>query len=75
MAKGITRSFTAAELQALPLKPHADLTLLGKSLPALDIHNKTTGQAIYGIDFEGGGHGPCRADPAADALWLHGHGD
>ena len=50
VTQGVTRTFTAAELQALPLKPHADLTLLGKTLPALDIRAKTTGQAIYGID-------------------------
>lgn len=50
VADGITRSFTADELAALPLKPYADLKLLGKNLQALDIHNKTTGQAIYGID-------------------------
>lgn len=50
VAHGIKRRFTKAELGALPLKPHADLTLLGKKLDALDIHTKTTGQAIYGID-------------------------
>ncbi len=47
---GITRSFTADELKNLPLRPHSDLKLLGKTLQALDIRNKTTGQAIYGID-------------------------
>jgi isoquinoline 1-oxidoreductase beta subunit len=50
VSHGITRAFTADELQALPLKPHADLKLLGKPLQALDIRDKTTGQAIYGID-------------------------
>lgn len=50
VAQGITRSFTEAELKALPLKPHAELTLVGRDVTALDISGKTTGQAIYGID-------------------------
>lgn len=50
VAQGITRSFTEAELKALPLKPHAELTLVGRDVTALDIAGKTTGQAIYGID-------------------------
>lgn len=50
VAAGITRSFTPDELKTLPLKTHAELNLLGKDLRALDIHGKTTGQTIYGID-------------------------
>lgn len=50
VAQGITRSFTEDELKALPLKPHAELTLVGKDVTALDIADKTTGQAIFGID-------------------------
>ena len=50
VADGITRSFTEDELKALPLKPHSELTLLGKDLKALDIRGKTTGETIYGID-------------------------
>jgi len=50
VAAGIDRSFTDEELAALPLRPHADLKLLGRELKALDIANKTTGQTIYGID-------------------------
>jgi CO/xanthine dehydrogenase Mo-binding subunit len=55
VAKGITRSFTADELKALPLKPHDELKLLGKELQALDIRTKTTGQTIYGIDAKAEG--------------------
>ncbi|MGO4407578.1 molybdopterin cofactor-binding domain-containing protein [Bosea sp. RAF48] len=50
VALGISRSFTEAELKALPLKPHAELKLVGRDVTALDIAGKTTGQAIYGID-------------------------
>lgn len=59
VAQGITRSFTEAELKALPLKPHSELTLVGKDVTALDIAGKTTGQAIFGIDarVEGMVHG------------------
>jgi CO/xanthine dehydrogenase Mo-binding subunit len=47
---GLSRSFTADELKALPLKPHSDLRLVGKEVTALDIANKTNGAAIYGLD-------------------------
>ncbi|PZU90008.1 MAG: aldehyde dehydrogenase [Shinella sp.] len=50
VAQGITRSFTEDELKALPLKPHSELTMVGKDVTALDISGKTTGQAIFGID-------------------------
>lgn len=50
VSQGITRTFTEDELKALPLKAHDQLTLLGRNLQARDIHTKTTGQAIYGID-------------------------
>lgn len=50
VAAGLTRSFSEDELKALPLKPHAELTLVGKDVTALDIAGKTTGQAIFGID-------------------------
>jgi len=50
VAQGISQSFTADELKALPLKPHSELTLVGKDVTALDIAGKTTGQTIYGID-------------------------
>ncbi|MFW2589381.1 molybdopterin cofactor-binding domain-containing protein [Sagittula sp. SSi028] len=50
VAEGLERSFTEEELAALPLKPHADLRLVGQDVHALDIDTKTTGQAIYGLD-------------------------
>ncbi|MCB4770145.1 molybdopterin-dependent oxidoreductase [Ancylobacter sp. Lp-2] len=50
VAQGIERRFTEEELKALPLKPHAELTLVGREVTALDIAGKTTGQAIFGID-------------------------
>lgn len=50
VALGINRTFTADELKALPLKPHSELTLVGRDVMALDINGKTTGHAIFGID-------------------------
>ncbi|WP_298857744.1 molybdopterin cofactor-binding domain-containing protein [uncultured Sulfitobacter sp.] len=50
VAGGIDRSFTEDELAALPLKPHADLRLVGQDVHPLDLDTKTTGQAIYGLD-------------------------
>ncbi|MDS9466061.1 molybdopterin cofactor-binding domain-containing protein [Paracoccus sp. MBLB3053] len=50
VTSGIERSFTEDELNALPLRPVSELTLVGRDVAALDIANKTTGQAIYGID-------------------------
>ncbi|AOZ53089.1 xanthine dehydrogenase family protein molybdopterin-binding subunit [Ketogulonicigenium vulgare] len=50
VAAGITRTFTADELTALPLRPLSELTLVGKDVEALDIATKVNGQAIYGID-------------------------
>lgn len=48
--RGLDRQFSEDELKELPLKPHDQLTLLGRDLKALDIDTKTNGQAIYGID-------------------------
>ncbi|WP_169727492.1 xanthine dehydrogenase family protein molybdopterin-binding subunit [Granulosicoccus antarcticus] len=50
VASGLSRSFTEDELKALPLKPHSEMTLVGKDVKALDIETKTNGQAIYGLD-------------------------
>ncbi len=50
VASGLDRSFTEEELQALTLKPHEELRLVGKDVTALDIENKTNGKAIYGLD-------------------------
>jgi len=47
---GVTRSFTAAEIDALPIKPVADRRLIGKPVKALDINAKTDGTARFGID-------------------------
>lgn len=50
VAKGINRQFTEDELKKLELKPNQDMTLIGRQVRGLDIHNKTTGQTIFGID-------------------------
>ncbi len=50
VSAGLSRSFTQAELEALTLKPHSELRLVGKDVTALDIATKTNGQAIYGLD-------------------------
>ena len=46
----IDRVFTADELAAMPVKAAKDRQLLGKPTPALDIPEKSTGTARYGID-------------------------
>lgn len=45
-----TKSFTADELKALKLKTPDQYTLIGVSVPQLDIPSKTNGTAKYGID-------------------------
>ncbi len=50
VAKGLTRSFTAEELAALPIKAAADRRLIGKPVQALDVAAKIDGSAVYGID-------------------------
>lgn len=53
VAKGdLNRSFTDDELAAFTLKPAAERRLLGKEISALDIPEKTTGAAKYGMDVE-----------------------
>ncbi len=47
---GLTRSFTPAELDKLPIKPVTERRLVGKPVAAMDIPDKTNGSAIYGID-------------------------
>lgn len=47
---GFSRTFTAAELAKLPIKPAADRRLIGKDAAAKDIPAKTNGQARYGLD-------------------------
>jgi isoquinoline 1-oxidoreductase beta subunit len=48
----IDRVFTAEELEAMPVKPARDRTLIGKSAQALDVPAKSDGSARYGIDAE-----------------------
>ena len=52
VARGpITKSLTAEELKAIPLKKPAQYTLVGRSMPRLDIPDKTTARARFGIDM------------------------
>lgn len=48
----ITRTLTDEELAALPIKAPAERDLIGKPAKALDIPDKSTGAAMYGIDAE-----------------------
>lgn len=48
----ITRTLTDEELAALPIKAPAERDLIGKPAKALDIPDKATGAAMYGIDVE-----------------------
>jgi isoquinoline 1-oxidoreductase beta subunit len=45
-----TKTFTADELKALKLKTPDQYTLVGQSIPQIDIPPKTNGTAKYGID-------------------------
>ena len=46
----IDRKFTIEDLTALTLKSFGDYKLIGQSVPALDLPDKTSGKAKYGID-------------------------
>ena len=48
----IERVLSEEELAALPMKTPAERTLIGKTANALDIPDKSTGMARYGIDTE-----------------------
>ena len=48
----ISRVFSEEELAALPIKPAAERTVVGKHTNAMDIPQKTRGEAVYGIDVE-----------------------
>lgn len=51
VARGdLARTFTAQQLEALPLKPNAERRLVGKPVQARDIPAKTTGKGVYGLD-------------------------
>jgi len=48
----IDRTFTEEELGALPIKPAAERRYIGRDTAALDIPEKSKGDAIYGLDVE-----------------------
>ena len=48
----ITRTFTDEELAALPIKPASDRKLIGRETRALDVPEKSSGSAVYGLDTE-----------------------
>jgi len=48
----ISRSFSAEELAAMPIKAPGDRRLIGKPSMALDIPDKALGTTVYGIDAE-----------------------
>ncbi len=47
---GLSKTYTPEELAAFTLKPVSDRKLIGKPVTALDVVEKTTGAAVYGID-------------------------
>jgi len=52
VAKGaVERAWSADQLKAITLKPRSAYTLVGQSVPALDVPSKTNGKATYGIDI------------------------
>lgn len=48
----LSRTFSADELKAMPIKPPAERRLVGMDTAALDVPGKTNGRAVYGIDAE-----------------------
>jgi len=46
----LSRSWSADELKAMPIKPAGERRLVGVDTQALDIPGKTDGKGIYGID-------------------------
>src|SRR6202047_4352182 len=51
VARGdLRRTYTAAQLDAIPIKPPAKRRLIGRDTMALDVPSKTNGNARYGID-------------------------
>jgi isoquinoline 1-oxidoreductase beta subunit len=47
---GVTKTYTPEDLAKIALKPVAERKLIGKPVTSLDIVEKTTGAAVYGID-------------------------
>ncbi|NNF18048.1 MAG: xanthine dehydrogenase family protein molybdopterin-binding subunit [Gammaproteobacteria bacterium] len=48
----ISRTFSAEELEELPVKPAAERRYIGKAASARDIPAKSRGTAVYGLDAE-----------------------
>ncbi len=48
----ISRTFTDEELGAMPIKPASERQYIGKAAKALDVPEKATGEATYGLDVE-----------------------
>jgi isoquinoline 1-oxidoreductase beta subunit len=48
----LSRSYTADQLQQLPIKAPAERRLIGQRVQAIDIPSKTNGTGRYGIDAE-----------------------
>lgn len=48
----VLRTFTEEELGAMPIKAPAERQLIGKEVPALDVPEKSSGAAVYGLDTE-----------------------
>lgn len=48
----VSRSFNADQLAELAVKAAADRTMIGKSVSARDIPEKSRGEAVYGLDAE-----------------------
>jgi isoquinoline 1-oxidoreductase beta subunit len=46
----LQRTYTAAQLNAMPIKRPAERRLIGRNTPALDIPQKTDGTGRYGLD-------------------------
>ncbi len=46
----LSRTFTQDEIEQMPVKPADERRLIGEETTALDVPDKTTGAAIYGID-------------------------
>lgn len=47
---GLSRTYTPEELAKISMKPVAERRLIGKPVTAVDVAEKTTGAAIFGID-------------------------
>jgi CO/xanthine dehydrogenase Mo-binding subunit len=48
----VSRSFSDEELAALPIKAPSERRLIGRETDALDVPEKSRGEAVYGLDTE-----------------------